>query len=155
MEVRTERCFIRPFKERDIDDFMVYRNDMDWMKYQGFKGLSKEEYRKELLPDHSLQDGRQLAIVSNKTDAVIGDIFLKQEEDSVFWIGYTIHPSSARQGYAYEAVLGVIEALKSKGATCVKAGVESENAASIQLLKKLDFHYIGFEEDEEVFMLSL
>lgn len=28
MEIHTVRCRIRPFKEYDIEDFMVYRNDM-------------------------------------------------------------------------------------------------------------------------------
>ena len=46
MEIYTERCLIRRFEAPDIDDFMVYRNDMDWMKYQGFKGLTKQEYER-------------------------------------------------------------------------------------------------------------
>lgn len=38
MEIQTKRCIIRPFNESDINRFMDYRNDMDWMQYQGFKG---------------------------------------------------------------------------------------------------------------------
>ena len=56
MEICTERCLIRRFEEPDIDDFMVYRNDMDWMKSQGFKGLTKQEYEDALLGDHTFQD---------------------------------------------------------------------------------------------------
>lgn len=41
MEVHTAHCRLRQFEEQDIDDFMVYRNDMDWMRYQGFKGLTR------------------------------------------------------------------------------------------------------------------
>ncbi len=49
MDLDTVRCNIRPFLVEDIDAFMAYRNDMDWMKYQGFKGLTKQEYTKALL----------------------------------------------------------------------------------------------------------
>ena len=64
---KSDRFNIRTFKESDINDFMEYRNNMDWMKYQGFKGLSKEEYEDVLLKDVSLEKGMQLAII-NKSD---------------------------------------------------------------------------------------
>lgn len=41
--IHTARCTVRQFAEHDIDDFMVYRNDMDWMRYQGFKGLTRQK----------------------------------------------------------------------------------------------------------------
>jgi len=34
----TRRCHIRPFEEGDIEAFMSYRNNLDWMRLQGFKG---------------------------------------------------------------------------------------------------------------------
>lgn len=37
----TKRCKIRRFQESDIDTFMSYQNDEQWMKYQEFKGLTK------------------------------------------------------------------------------------------------------------------
>ena len=102
MEICTERCLIRRFEEPDIDDFMVYRNDMDWMKYQGFKGLTKQEYEDALLGDHTFQDGVQLAVIHKKSGKLIGDVYLKQEGDS-FWIGYSVCRTMACQGYACEA----------------------------------------------------
>lgn len=35
MNLNTRRCIIRDFKASDIDSFMEYRNNMDWMRYQG------------------------------------------------------------------------------------------------------------------------
>lgn len=154
LEIQTERCIIRQFNEYDIDDFMAYRNDLEWMRYQGFKGLTKQEYKDALLGSHSLQDGVQLAIVCKKSDELIGDVYLKQEV-CTFWIGYTICPSEARQGYAYEVLSSVIDALKAKGAACIKAGVESENTPSIALLKKLKFSCIETDKDGQIFNLSL
>ncbi len=154
MEIQTERCIIRQFNQYDIDDFMVYRNNLEWMRYQGFKGLTKQEYKDALLGSLSLQEGVQLAIVCKKLDVLIGDVYLKQE-GSTFWIGYTICPSKARQGYAYEVLSSVIDVLKAKGVDCIKAGVESENAPSIALLKKLKFSYIETDNDEQIFALNL
>lgn len=153
MELCTNRCIVRPFAKCDIDDFMVYRNDMDWMQYQGFKGLTKQQYVDALLGDHSVQDGIQLAVICRESNSLIGDVYLKQE-DAVCWIGYSICRSRARQGYAYEIVSAVITSLKEKGIQCIKAGVESENTASISLLHKLNFMYTATDDDEHIFILQ-
>lgn len=154
MEIRTERCIIRPFEESDIDEFMTYRNDMDWMRHQGFKGLTKQEYIDVLLGNFSLRDGVQLAILCTTENVLIGDIYIK-EEDSAYWIGYTISRRKTRQGYAYEVVSAVVDMLKEKGITCIKAGVETENVASIALLKKLNFQYHDTDDKELIFTLNL
>lgn len=154
MEICTERCFIRKFEEQDITDFMAYRNDMDWMKYQGFKGLTAQEYRAALLSDHTFQDGVQLAVVHRESNQLIGDIYLKQESDA-FWIGYSICPTMACQGYAYEVAYAVIAALRKKGVVLIKAGVECGNTASIALLEKLGFSYAGRDKAQQVFALGL
>ncbi|WP_281221011.1 hypothetical protein [Escherichia coli] len=39
---------------------------------------------------------------------LIGDIYLRQQCD-VFWLGYTISPAYARQGYAIEAITATID----------------------------------------------
>ena len=143
---------IRPFEESDIDEFMTYRNDMAWMTYQGFKGLDKNEYRNALLGDSSVNDGIQLAVVCNKTNVLIGDLYIKKE-DSVYWIGYAVKPSKARQGYAYEMTLALINALRKKGAMCIKASVDSGNSASIALLEKLNFQHSETHHDEMTYEL--
>ena len=154
MEICTERCLIRKFEEQDIPDFMAYRNDMDWMKYQGFKGLTAQEYRAALLSDHTFQDGVQLAVIHKESDKLIGDVYLKQESDA-FWLGFSICRTMACQGYAYEVASAVIASLRDKGVVLVKAGVECGNEASIALLKKLCFSYIGKNNNEKVFALEL
>lgn len=103
MNLVTERCTIREFTINEIDSFMEYRNNIDWMHYQGFKGLTKSVYEKELLESHSLIEGMQFAILNTSTKKLLGDIYLRQE-NNVYWLGYTIHPLYARQGYAAEVV---------------------------------------------------
>ncbi len=154
MDLDTVRCNIRPFVAEDIDAFMTYRNDTDWMKYQGFKGLTKQEYTKALLDKHSLTDGIQLAIICKQTNTLIGDLYLKQEGDTC-WVGYTITPLKARHGYVYEAVSAVIRFLETQGITCVKASVTIGNDASMSLLRKLKFIFLSTEADEQIFGLNL
>lgn len=159
MEINTDRCLILPFEEKDIDGFMKYRNNDDWMKYQGFKGLTKEEYIEKLIDNNSLEGensfekGKQLAIINKISNDLIGDVYLKQENNT-FWIGYTINPIYSRQGYAYEVALAVIKWIKGKGEYCIKAGVLPENIPSINLLKKLEFTYLCEEDDEDIYVLN-
>jgi RimJ/RimL family protein N-acetyltransferase len=151
MMIETERCLLRPFAKADINAFMAYRNDMRWMQYQGFKGKTREEYQAALLGARSPEEGVQLAIVGKTAGALIGDIYLKKEDGS-YWIGYTLSPRHARQGYAFEVATAVIEALKTRGATCVKAGVEEGNTASIALLEKLQLKYTETCDGERIYV---
>lgn len=150
----TPRCLIRPFERQDIESFMIYRNDLDWMKEQSFKGLSFAEYENTLLGESSLQHGTQLAIIDQMTKELIGDVYI-QQEGTTYWIGYTITPTGARQGYAFEVMSGLIRHLADHGAEAFKAGVLKTNTASIALLKKLNFTYLTTELDEQIYRLDV
>lgn len=150
----TERCRIRPFEESDLEAFMSYRNNLDWMQFQGFKGKKYLEYKAALLKQPNFREGVQLAVVSGQTGELLGDLYLKLEKNTA-WIGYTIAPQFARQGYAFEVVTQLLSQLKQAGLALVKAGVEEQNLASIQLLKKLNFTVIGNEENELIYERKL
>ena len=148
--ISTPRCLIRAFEPRDIDRFMVYRNNPAWMKYQGFKGLSKQEYMDALLSCPSMDQGIQMAVISVRTDSLIGDIYLKRE-DAICWIGYTISPDNARQGYIREVIPAVITYLASLGITQIRASVALGNKASESLLKKLGFTLYSTGPDGHIY----
>jgi len=155
MLIDTSRCQIRNFEEKDLDQFMMYRNDASWMRYQGFKGLTKQEYRKVLLREFSLHEGVQLAIVLKDKDCLIGDIYLKQEANTI-WFGYTINPIYAKQGYAYEAASEIITWISKKGIGKIFAATLPENTPSISLLKKLKFKFVGMNDyGEEIYAFDL
>jgi len=103
----TRRTYIREFQAQDIDLFMEYRNNQEWMIYQGFKDKSKEEYESALLVDTDINKGNQFAIINKELGELIGDIYLKKEHNT-FWIGYTINPRYKRQGIAYEVIQTLI-----------------------------------------------
>ena len=150
----TERCRIRPFEESDIEAFMSYRNNLDWMQFQGFKGKKYLEYKAALLHQPDFLSGVQLAVVLKQTGELLGDLYLKLEKNTA-WIGYTIAPQFARQGFAFEVVTQLLLQLKQAGLTLVKAGVEEQNLASIALLKKLGFEPIGVDGGELIFQRNL
>lgn len=155
MIIETKRCMIRPFKEEDLEAFVSYRNDEAWMKYQDFKGHTKDEYRKMIIDEHlDLKNGIQLAIIDKVSKVLLGDLYVHLEE--ALWLGYTIHPSYARKGYAYEAVIGLFSYLKSKGVYHIKVSAHPKNKASLNLIHKLGFKYVGIADNhDEMFELNL
>jgi RimJ/RimL family protein N-acetyltransferase len=150
----TERCRIRPFEENDIEAFMSYRNNLDWMQFQGFKGKKYLEYKAALLKQPNFREGVQLAVVNRQTGELFGDLYLRLEKN-IGWIGYTIAPQFTRQGLAFEVVTQLLLQLQQAGLTLAKAGVEEQNLASIALLKKLGFEQIGVDGSELIFQLDL
>ena len=150
----TERCRVRPFEEGDIEAFMSYRNNLDWMQFQGFKGKKYLEYKAALLQQPKFREGVQLAVANRQTGELLGDLYLKLEQNAC-WIGYTIAPQFARQGFAFEVVSKLLLQLRQAGLTQVKAGVEEQNLASISLLKKLGFTQIGIDDSELIFQREL
>ncbi len=155
MKIETKRLIIRPFQEKDLDVFVAYRNNEDWMVYQDFKGYTKDEYAKMIIDDlPDIQKGVQLAIKNRLTDGLLGDIFLNQV-DNYCWLGYTIHPKYSRKGYIYEAINGIIDWLKTKHIHLIKACTHPKNEASIQLLIKLGFQPDGMLEEDLAFKLHI
>lgn len=143
----SERTYVRSFKEEDLDDFMIYRNDMDWMAHQGFKCLTKDQYREALIKEADYTKGSQFAIIRKEDHVLIGDLYLLIENHHA-WIGYTIAPEYARKGYAYEIVEKMIEWLLQNGRLEIYAGVSEKNKASIKLLEKLGFKYDHTDQDD-------
>jgi ribosomal-protein-alanine N-acetyltransferase len=62
----------------------------------------------------------------------------------------------ARQGYAEEAVRGLIGWIRGTDAYRIKAATVPENTASVRLLMKLGFHYEGTDtEGDSMYVLEI
>jgi len=137
----TDRCKLRHFEEKDLDAFMAYRNNEEWMKYQSLKNLTKDEYRKKLLVPINVENGVQLAIVNKTTDNLLGDFYLVKKGKTVT-IGYSINPIYSQKGYISEILKAVLPKIKTYYSDCeVIAMTEKENIPSKNLLLKLGFVY--------------
>jgi len=151
---KSKRCIIRTFEESDLDDFIEYRNNQEWMKYQGFKGLKKEEYRKLLFVPFNISEGGQLVIAEIETNKLIGDIYLKKDSEAID-IGYTINPKYAKQGYTTDAVCGLIDYLLDTYPECaILAETEIGNIPSENFLLKNGFVLKTESEKEKVFIYN-
>ena len=135
---------------------MAYRNDLGWMRFQGLKGLTRKQYVNALIGcGADISTGVQLGVVELISGQLIGDLYVKVVLP-VAWIGFTVNPAVARQGYGLEAVDGLVNVLaKLPGLTMVKAEVDPANAASIGLLAKLGFLLEGTDEGLCVFWRQL
>lgn len=139
--IETDRCILRCFEEKDLDSFMTYRNNEEWMKYQSFKNLTKDEYRKALLVPLNIENGIQLAIANKTTDNLLGDIYLVRKEKTIT-IGYTINPIYSRKGYISEVLKALLPKLREDYYDCeIIAMTEKENIPSKNSLIKLGFVY--------------
>lgn len=154
--IETDRCILRCFEEKDLDLFMNYRNNEDWMKYQGFKNLTKDEYRKALLVPLNIENGVQLAIANKSTENLLGDLYFLKKEKTIS-IGYTINPIYSRKGYISEVLKVLLPKIKEYYSDCkIIAMTEKENIPSKNLLIKLGFVYDGWIDkwQEEVYVYS-
>ncbi|MCE5343055.1 MAG: GNAT family N-acetyltransferase [Eubacteriales bacterium] len=136
--IQTARCLIRPFTEADLDDFIVYRNNGRWMRFQGFKGLSRQAYRDALLAPIDERAGHQLAVTLTDSGQLVGDLYFQREGDECH-IGYTVAPPFAGQGYATEAAAGLLNWAWQNGCLRALASVMPGNAPSLRVLAKLGF----------------
>ncbi len=155
MIIETNRCRIRPFEDRDIDAFMIYRNNDEWMKYQSFKNLTRQQYASFLLGAQNMALGMQLVVADKITDKLIGDIYIKYDNET-YWLGYSINPDYSGKGYMTESVKAFINWLEQTDPADIFAGVLPDNSASIRLLERLGFEYLRFDpgDGEVVYVLK-
>ena len=149
----TERCIVREFKKEDLNIVVEYRNNLEWMKYQGFKNLSIEEYKFSLIAPFNIEKGSQLAIENKDLNQLIGDLYVKKE-NNIINIGYTIHPLHSRKGYIKEVVSVLISYLYRKHPNCTIQGeMDLDNVASKKLLIALGFDCIETNKDGYTYSL--
>ncbi|MGO1043818.1 GNAT family N-acetyltransferase [Clostridioides difficile] len=87
----------------------------------------------------------------------MGDLYVKQD-NQMYWIGCTICPKYARQGYSQEAIKGLLHWLKTEQ-NCIQvlASVLPDNLASNNLLKKIGFKFSYFDSvnSENIYSMDL
>lgn len=153
--IDTNRLEIRNLKQSDFPDFYIYRSNPDVAKYQGFDVMTTEQSIAFINGQQNKRlydDGQwvQFGIENKSTQRIIGDCALKiTTGDTGFAeIGITISHLEQKKGYAKETILGILNFLfRQNSIRRVVETVDSENIASINLLKSVGFrcegHFIG------------
>ncbi len=163
-QIQTKRLNIRQFQITDLEPLLTYRNDPEVWRYQGWgHGYSREQANQfiaEMMARDAGQTGwTQLAIESLVTGKMIGDVALNvlEFEPKTAMIGYTVSREFWGQGFASEAVTGVLKyCFEELGIHRVRANTDTRNTASWNLLEKLGFrreaHFIeSYFEDGKWF----
>jgi ribosomal-protein-alanine N-acetyltransferase len=134
-------------KDSDLEDFLQYRSNPEITRYQGYDIISREQAIEFIAQQKEKEFGIpgewvQYTIESRASGRLIGDcaIHLQKEEPLIAELGITISDLYQRQGYAKEAMQGLMKFLfREKKIQRIVETVDTENEASIRLLKSLSF----------------
>lgn len=145
--IETRRLVIRRFEERDLPTLHAYRNDVEVARYTGWRAYDQAGLLQFILemnrvtPD-LVGDWFQWAVEERSTGNHIGDIGIHRQtnEPDEAEISYAFARSAQGQGYATEAVKGVVGYLFNVvGLHRITALVYADNARSIALVERLGF----------------
>ncbi len=155
--LETDRLLLRNLKVSDVDIMYDYRNNELCSRYQRGQVKSRDELI-NLVNEHSGDDlsvdvTTIIAIEHKEKSTMLGEIVVMPFENTIS-LGYTLSYKYHRKGFAYEALYFLIAFLHEKYPEFEFISfTEKENIASINLLKKLGYDYLGYAESKssEVF----
>lgn len=149
--IQTSRLLLRQFQESDLLPFMCYRNDPEIARYQSWDAISETAARAFVQAQKTQPAGvpgqwLQVALEHKATGTMIGDCALKldAEDARLAEIGFTLDRAFQAQGYATEAVSGLLDYVFGElRAHRVHAVTDARNAGSVGLLERLGFRREG------------
>ncbi|HEV8082094.1 MAG TPA: GNAT family protein [Chitinophagaceae bacterium] len=149
--IDTERLQIRNLKAADKTDFHFYRSNPEVTKYQGFDVYTTEQASEFIQGQLDKEFGKpgewvQYGIENKKTKTLIGDCAIKldQYDIRIAEVGITISYTEQKKGYAKETLMAILNFLFDiENFHRVTEIVDTENIASIQLLKSVGFKQEG------------
>jgi RimJ/RimL family protein N-acetyltransferase len=142
----TPRLIARRFAPNDLDAFVAIRGDPDAARFQDWESFSERDGRDFLewvRPRNPGEPGWfQFALERKEDRTLVGDCGLRilEPDNRLARVGYTIARPYWGQGYATEAVLGMIDyAFASSPIHRITASVDPRHTASIRVLEKAGF----------------
>lgn len=142
----TERLLLRPIEEGDLDGFAAYRNKPEVARYQSWSSFSAADaagYVEQNPGQPFDTDGIwfQLVAIRRQDNVLVGDVALRFFDDSrQVEIGMTFDSAHQKQGYAFEAVSGVVELLfTGLSKHRLIAITDADNCDAHRLLERIGF----------------
>lgn len=151
---QTERIICREFEEGDLQSFADYRALPEVARYQSWSTYSYQDAQSlfnnmQNVPFATVGHWFQLAIVtkdgsemSKNTDSgqLLGDLAVHFIDEEQIEIGFTFAPDFQGQGFASEAVLGLLTYLfTERKPHRVIATTDADNVPSWLLLERVGF----------------
>lgn len=147
--LRSPRLQLRPHREDDLDAAAALWCDPDVIRYIGGRAFTREEVWHRLLRymgHWMVRPYGYWAVVEHTSGRFIGEVGLADwQRDGIAELrgvpegGWAMLPAAHGQGFATEA-LGTMLAWADAALACpIACMIDSENAASIRLAKRLGF----------------
>ena len=145
---KTKRLLFRETIESDVDVFIEMYKDPDMTQYTEslYENPEEEkkyvrEYREKV---YKVQGFGVWTVIRRKDGKIIGRAGLTSREGfETYEVGFAIGTKYQNQGYAKEAVFGIIDFARKNKLGDLSALVMEGNVASKHVLKKTGFSYIG------------
>ncbi|TXS49618.1 GNAT family N-acetyltransferase [Streptomyces sp. OR43] len=147
MQIETPRLRLRRFLPTDVPDFAAYRSDREVARYQNWDFPLPLAAARRLVAEYSRRDPARpgwfpYAIELKQDERLIGDIAVHRHPDgATAELGFSIARPRQGQGYASEAVRGILAELFGQGLRTAVAECDIRNTRSARLLEHLGFTY--------------
>lgn len=144
----TERLLVRRFEARDAADFLALRSIPEVLRYQRwdrtFDLAAAEKFAADMMAaDPDTPDAWfQFAVTLRRDGRFIGDLAARFDypEEGQAELGYSLFPEFQGQGYAREALAGLLDYLfRGRSKRRVIAQIDVRNRPSIALVEALGF----------------
>ena len=144
MQILTQRSTLRPIQGPDAQALLTYKGIPEINQWLGWIPETIDEVHAFVARNPEAfnipETWFQLVIEHRESGNVIGDIGVHFVDEQQCELGYTLNPKYSGQGYATEALSGLISHLFRKlHKHRVFASVDPRNHASIRLLERLGF----------------
>jgi RimJ/RimL family protein N-acetyltransferase len=144
--LKTSRLILRPFQEPDLATFTAYRSDPEVARYQSWEApyslAQAAVYLEEMRQAQPGKPGEwyAFAIERQSDPGIIGDCAFQvlSNDPLQAQIGYTLAREHWKQGYAAEAVKGLLDYLFEEfNLHRITASCDAENTASFLLMERV------------------
>ncbi|HBT19683.1 MAG TPA: GNAT family N-acetyltransferase [Clostridiaceae bacterium] len=147
MMLETKRLVMRPFEEKDLQDFHEYAKDPKVGPPAGWKTHATLEESKDILGNFMAGD-EVFALVEKASGKVVGSLGLhedrKREYKGAKMVGYVLSSRYWGKGYMPEALEGLLAyAFETLQLNLVSAYHYPFNVQSQRVLEKAGFHFEG------------
>jgi RimJ/RimL family protein N-acetyltransferase len=147
----TRRLLARSFVTADVEAFVAYRADPDVARYQSWSDFTLERGHDFVASLRGATPGVpgewfQFALERRSGGGLVGDLALKVDADEPRQaeVGFTLAPAHQGQGYATEALEGLLEhAFDAFGLHRVVAVTDALNAPAAALLERMGMRREG------------
>ena len=130
----TERLTLRDFKASDADELYAYLSDPEVVRFEPYKPFTREQSAAEAARRSA--DPSFWAVCLN--GRVIGNLYLHQENDTEWELGYVFAHAYHGHGYATEAARALIDhTFATTDARKIIAMCDPLNAPSWRLMERL------------------